>query len=91
MALRAVTAEDVAEPKTLAAAAKVSERALLVMLRSKIAAEIDGGVPPHTLAPLSRQLRDIAKELEALDLRAREEGADAADVIEDEAWDPQAL
>lgn len=38
-------------------------------MRDKIAAEIEGGVPPHTLAPLMRQLREIDKEIRALDLR----------------------
>lgn len=89
--LRAVTAEDAPAPKSLRSAAEVSERALLVMLRTKIAAELDAGVPPHTLAPLSRQLLIIAKEIEAIDLRAKEEGADAADAAPDEAWDSEAL
>jgi hypothetical protein len=40
---------------------------------------------------LTRRLQDIAKEIEAIDLRAKEEGADAADVIEDEAWSSEAL
>lgn len=77
-------------PRSLKDAAEVSERALLVMMRTKIAAEIDGGVPPHTLAPLTRQLRDIDKEIRALDLRALEEAGDAGDAP-DEAFDAEAL
>lgn len=89
--LKVVTAGDaVAPPKTLKDAVEVSERALLVTIRAKIAAEIDGGVPPHTLAPLTRQLRDIDKEIRLLDQRAKEE-AGADDVAADEAFDAEAL
>lgn len=93
--LRVVTPEDVPQapkpPKTLVDAAELSERALLVAMRSKVLKEIDGGVPPAYLAPLMRQVREMDKELRALDLRAKEEGADAADVAEDEAWEAEAL
>lgn len=89
--LKVVTAEDAVQaPKSLKDAAELSERSLLVMMRTKIASEIDAGVPPHTLAPLSRQLREIDKEIRALDLRAKEE-ADEDDVAPDEAFDAEAL
>ena len=88
--LRVATDADVPAPKNLKAAAATSERALLVMLRDKLAAEMDSGVPPHTLAPLARQLRDIAKEIEAMDLRAKEEAQEGA-ILDDEAWDSEAL
>lgn len=89
--LRVATAEDAPPPpKTLKDAADLSERALLVMMRTKIAAEIDGGVPPHTLAPLTRQLRDIDKEIRLLDQRAREDRDDNS-ATPDEAWDAEAL
>ena len=88
--LRVATDADVPPPKNLKAAAATSERALLVMLRDKIAAEMDSGVPPHTLAPLARQLRDIAKEIEAMDLRAKEEAQEGA-ILDDEAWDSESL
>ena len=90
--LKVVTAADVppAAPKTLKDAVDVSERALMVTIRAKIAAEIDAGVPPHTLAPLTRQLRDIDKEIRLLDQRAKE-AAEEDDVSADEAWDDQAL
>ena len=90
--LKVVTAADVpsAAPKTLKDAVDVSERALMVTIRAKIAAEIDAGVPPHTLAPLTRQLRDIDKEIRLLDQRAKE-AAEEDDVSADEAWDAEAL
>lgn len=89
--LKIVTEADAPpEPKTLKDAAAVSERSLLVMMRTKIASEIDGGVPPHTLAPLSRQLRDIDKEIRLLDQKAKEE-ADEDGAAPDEAWDDEAL
>jgi hypothetical protein len=89
--LKVVTDGDaaLAAPKTLKDAVDVSERALLVTIRAKIASEIDGGVPPHTLAPLTRQLRDIDREIRALDLREQEAGED--DDAPDEAFDAEAL
>lgn len=73
-------------PKTVREAAEVSERALLVALRSKIAGDIDRGVPPHALAPLSRQLREIDKDIRAID--AHDEGDDVGDAAAtpDEEW-----
>lgn len=90
--LKVVTEGDAPPPppKTLKDAVDVSERALLVTIRAKIAAEIDGGVPPHTLAPLTRQLRDIDKEIRLLDHRAKEEARDGG-VSADEEWDEAAL
>jgi len=90
--LKVVTDQDVppAAPKSLKDAVDVSERALLVTIRAKIASEIDGGVPPHTLAPLTRQLRDIDKEIRLLDQRAKEE-ADEDGASPDEAWSDEAL
>ena len=78
-------------PKTLKAATELSERALLVKMRMTIAEEIDRGVPPHTLAPLSRQLFAVDKEIRALDHRATEEAAESGHVAADEAWDAEAL
>ena len=74
------------------AASSGDHRALLVAMRTRIAATVsDPDCPPRDLAALTRRLQDIAKEIEAIDLRAREEGADAADVIEDEEFDAAAL
>ncbi len=80
-------------PRTLKAAVKLPERDLLVALRSKIAAEIDAGVPAHTLAGLVKQLRDLDREIRVLDVRAELEEAEAGKVAVrgDRAWDAQAI
>lgn len=74
------------------AAASGDHRALLVAMRERIARTVsDPDCPPRDLASLTRRLQDISKEIEALDLRAKEEGADAADVAADEEWSAEAL
>ena len=82
-----------AKAKSVAqAAAGGDHRELLVAMRERIAQTVSNPeCPPRDLASLTRRLQDIAKEIEAMDLRAKEEGADAADVAEDEAWAPEAL
>lgn len=90
--LKVVTDADKPAPKapeTLSEAVEASERALLLTIRRKIAKEIDGGVPPHTLAPLTRQLREIDKEIRLLDQRAEKEADDG--VRPDEEWDAEAI
>lgn len=94
-ALRAVGKDEKPPAKKLSvaeAAASGDHRALLVSMRERIAKTVsDPDCPPRDLAALTRRLQDISKEIEAIDLRAREEGADAADVAEDESWDAAAL
>jgi len=77
-------------PATIKAAVESGERELLVAMRCKVAAEIDAGVPPHTLAPLMRQLRELDKEIRAIDAREEQESADG-DNVADEAFDASAL
>jgi len=70
------------------AAASGDHRALLVSMRERIAKTVsDPDCPPRDLASLTRRLQDVAKEIEAIDLRAKEEGSDASDVAEDEELD----
>lgn len=74
------------------AAATGNHRSLLVAMRERIAATVsDSDCPPRDLASLTRRLQDIAKEIESIDLRAKEDGADASDVAEDEGWSAEAL
>ena len=92
--LRSVKADEKAPAKlsVAQAAATGDHRALLVAMRERIAQAVSNPeCPPRDLAALTRRLQDIAKEIEAIDLRAKEEGADAADVADDEAWDSEAL
>lgn len=85
--LRVATEADAAThtpPMSLKTATEKSERELLATLRVKIAEDIDGGVPPHTLAPLSRQLLEIDKQIRLIDARARQESdANARDDVDD--------
>ena len=78
-------------PRTVKAAAEHSERALLVALRTRIATDIDQGVPAAYLAPLSRQLRDIDREIRALDARAAEEASESSGAAPDEEFDASAV
>lgn len=74
------------------AAAKGDHRALLMAMRERIAKAVSAdSCPPRDLASLTRRLQDISKEIEAIDLREREEGGDANDVAEDEEWSEEAL
>lgn len=92
--LRAVGPDEAkpAKAKSVAeAAAGGSHRELLVAMRERIAVTVSNPTcPPRDLAALTRRLQDIAKEIEALDLRAKEEAAEGG-VIPDEAWDEAAL
>jgi len=93
MALRAVGSDEKPpkrQARTLKEAVRLSERELLVMMRERIASEIDGGVPPHTLAPLSRQLRELDKEIRLLDLKAKQEAAEDG-IVADEEWDAASI
>jgi len=78
-------------PTDVKGAAEHSERALLVALRTRIATDIDNGVPPHTLAPLSRQLREIDREIRLLDARLKQEADDDASEGEDGTFDASAV
>lgn len=78
------------KPRTLKQAVERSERELLVMMRERVAVEIDNGPPPHTLAPLTRQLRDLDREIRALDVRVAQEAGDD-DARPDEAFDSSAI
>lgn len=95
--LRAVTAADDPPPKPKKltveqAAATGSHRELLVSMRERIAQTVSNpDCPPRDLAALTRRLQDIAKEIEQIDLRAKEDGADAADAAGDAEWSAEAL
>jgi len=67
-------------------------RILLVSMRERIAKAVSNPeCPPRDLAALTRRLQDIANEIKAIDLRAKQEGEDAKNLAGDEAWDAEAL
>lgn len=80
-------------PRTLKAAVKLDEKDLLIALRGKLAAEIDSGVPAHTLAGLVKQLRDLDREIRLLETRAELEREEQAKVEArgDRAWSAAAI
>ena len=93
LSLRAVTEADSAKitpPKSLKDAAERGERELLVSMRNEISDAVAGGVPPHTLAPLMRQLRDIDKEIRAFDMRVEQSEAESGYTVEN-TFDAEAL
>ena len=91
--LRAVTEADsakMAQPKSLKDAAERGERELLVSMRNEISDAVAAGVPPHTLAPLMRQLRDIDKEISAYDMRVEQSKVESGYTVEN-TFDAEAL
>ena len=93
--LRAVAPDEKppAKPRTVDEAARNgSHRDLLVAMRDRIAKAVsDPDCPPRDLAALTRRLQDIAKEIEQIDLRAKEEAEELADETADAIWDAEAL
>ncbi|HET6917373.1 MAG TPA: hypothetical protein VFH56_14875 [Acidimicrobiales bacterium] len=94
-ALRAVKPGESPKPvkkKSVTEAAESgSHRDLLVAMRERIARTVQNpDCPPRDLAALTRRLQDIAKEIEAIDLRAVEEAKESA-ASPDEDWDAEAL
>jgi hypothetical protein len=77
-----------ARPKSVSEAAATGDhRALLVAMRERIARAVsDPDCPPRDLAALTRRLQDVAKEIEAIDLRTKEEATAGVDAP-DEVWD----
>lgn len=77
------------------AAESGSHRALLVAMRERIAVTVSNpDCPPRDLAALTRRLQDIAKEIEVIDLRAKQEAResdDDSDGAQAEAWDEEAI
>lgn len=92
--LRAVDPDErPAKPKTVAEAAEGGDhRELLVAMRERIARTVSNpDCPPRDLAALTRRLQDIAKEIEAIDLRAKQEATEHGGSVGEEAWDEEAL
>ena len=93
--LRAVTPDETPREPTrqsVAAAAETGDhRTLLVAMRDRIARTVsDPECPPRDLAALTRRLQDIARELDQIDQRNRQEEG-GHEFVEDDYWDPEAL
>jgi hypothetical protein len=74
-----------------AAAARGSHRDLLIAMRDRIAKAVaNEDCPPRDLAALTRRLQDIAKEIESIDLRSKQESDEDA-IAPDAEWDEEAL
>lgn len=93
-ALRAVDPDERPTKKqTVAEAAETGDhRALLVAMRERIAKTVSNpDCPPRDLAALTRRLQDIAKEIESIDLRDKQEATEHGGGVSDETWDEEAL
>lgn len=93
--LRAVQPDETAPPATpmtiTEAAEANDERGLLVALRKKLAQTIqDSSTPARDQASLSIRLMQINRDIQAIDMRAEQEGSDGGEV-EDAAFDAEAL
>jgi len=95
--LRAVAPGEAPPPakhaKTVTEAAKDgTPRELLVAMRDRVAVAVENpNTAARDLAALTKRLREITLDIEAVDARAKEEGEDAADVVADEDWSAEAL
>jgi hypothetical protein len=79
-------------PKSVTkAASDGNRRELLVAMRARVATAVeDPNTPARDLAALTRRLLEIAKEIEAIDVAAQQEGRDA-DASPDEEFDSSAI
>lgn len=94
--LRAVT-EDEAPPAprrrltVSQAALEGSVRDVMVAMRDRIAVAVeDPNTPARDLAALTKRLAETIREIEAIDARAREDGAES-EVVEDGHFDASAI
>jgi hypothetical protein len=97
-ATRTRTAATRGRPKTRltsAVGSNGSEREMLVILRNKIAAKLDGDVPATSFAQLLRQFDQYDRRIRAIDAREAEANADDGDDLDDDdgdaSWDPESV
>ncbi|MCU1617183.1 MAG: hypothetical protein JWO98_4723 [Frankiales bacterium] len=73
------------------AAADGNRRELLVSMRARVATAVeDPNTPARDLAALTRRLMEIAKDIEAIDAAAEQEGR-GDEATPDEQWDGSAI
>lgn len=92
--LRAVKADEKPEsPQVLSLAEAVETgdyRTILVAQRREIALSLPEEKGPAKAA-LHRQLSQIAKELSAMDAKAKQEASEDGELVGDQAWDEEAI
>lgn len=92
--LRVVTPDEVPTPpvhnKSVTQAAVGGDpHELLVAMRDRIAEAVeDRNTAARDLAALTRRLREIARDIEAIDVAREQEGRDGNGPASDEAFDP---
>lgn len=96
--LRAVGADEkptraVVVKTVLEAAEGGNQLELLVSMRNRVAKTVqDPNCPPRDLAALTRRLQEIAREIEAIEAKAKQEADEDGDSrTPDEAWDAEAI
>lgn len=77
----------------LQAATDGDQLELLVAMRKRVAETVqDPDCPPRDLASLTRRLQEIAREIDALEAKAKQEAdEDGGSRTPDEEWDPEAI
>lgn len=81
-------------PRTITEAAEAGDqRELLVAMRRRVAETVqDPTCPPRDLSSLSRRLQELSREIEAIDVKARQEAEeDGGSSTPDEEWDEEAI
>lgn len=93
--LAVVTDDTPKTPKkqpTLTQAIELTERDVLVAMRSQLAKTLAAGPPDHTIAQLMTKLREVDKDIRAIDHQAAEERGDANQGPPgDQAFDPSTV
>ena len=75
-------------PKSLKNAADSSEREMLVLLRNKLAAQIEHeDTPPHAIGRLIADFRKIDRDIREIDRRAKDDRVDAVGAEPDDGGD----
>lgn len=66
---------------------------LLVAMRGRVATAVqDPNCPPRDLAALTRRLQEIAREIDAIEVKAKQEADEDGDSrTPDESWDAEAI
>ena len=90
--LRAVQADEKparGPQKTVTQAADAgTQRELLVAMKARVAGAVeDPNTPARDLASLTKRLLEIAREIEAIDVREAEEASESDGITPDDEWE----